>query len=61
MGDARISCWSIVFIVMQAAQFLADGWGTCVLSHDDSSGSMRMVQLPQVHSILKLLQHCASI
>ena len=32
----------------QAAQFLASGWGTRVLSHDDSSGSMRMVQLPQV-------------
>ena len=31
---------------LQAAQFLADGWGTHVLSHDDTSCSMRMVQLP---------------
>jgi hypothetical protein len=38
-----------MFTAQQAAQLLADGWGTRVLSHDDSSGSMRMVQLPQVY------------
>jgi hypothetical protein len=37
-----------VTAILQAAQLLADSWGTRALSHDDSSGSMRVVQLPKV-------------
>ena len=39
-------CFFCMLTQLQAAQFLADGWGTRVISNDDTSGSMRMVQLP---------------